>query len=172
MEATLRNKWLFALLLLLFSAFFVQKASSQRYLVYYPSHNLKKKIQINVGDMLDFKTKSESGFQRGFITNIDVQHIYFNDLILKISAIDKIKVYTGKSRAIIPRIIGYGAQLYIVVRVINSLIQNDKPIISPLELAITLPIIAAYYIYEFAFNTKYKVYKVSENKPLKPIIFR
>jgi len=168
METNLRMTWRF--LLLLFCAFIVSESSAQRYLAFYPNNNYKKKIQIGIGQVIEFKTKDDDSFQKGFISYIDEQYIYFNELALKISAIDKLRVHTGKSRAIIPRILGYGAHLYVVVRLINSLIRNDKPIITPLELAITLPIIAAYYIYEFGFNTKYKIYKISDKNPLKPII--
>lgn len=168
METNLKITWRFILFFL--CAFITNECASQRYLSFYPNNNYKKKIQIGIGQVIEFKTKDDDSFQKGFISYIDEQYIYFNELALKISAIDKLRVYTGKSRAIIPRILGYGAHLYVVVRIINSLIRSDKPIITPLELAITLPIIVAYYIYEFGFNTKYKTYKTSDKNPLKPVI--
>ncbi len=155
---------------LFFCTLCISESVAQRYLAYYPNNNYKKKIQIGIGQTLEFKTKEDDSFQKGYISFIDEQYVYFNELALKIAAIDKIRVYTGKGRAIIPRVLGYGAHLYIAVRIVNSLLQSHSPIITPLELAITLPIIAAYYIYEFAFNTKYKVYNVNEKHPIKPII--
>jgi len=147
-------------------------ADAQRFLYFDPPMGgPARTLRYHPGDEITLKMKDDDGgFYTGYITEIRDSVFFINHVPVRPYEIEAIRIRRHKGRAIIPRAIGWGAHVYIAARLINSLINHHDPVITPLELGITLPIIAGYYVYEFGINTKKRTYKVNSNHPVKIII--
>lgn len=148
----------------------VLQAEAQRFMTFQPPGGPRKKVTYSLMDEITLKFKGEKGFYTGSITHITDTAFFVNNIAVKPSEVDALRVRTGKDRAIIPRLLGGGAHLYLAVRIINSLINHLNPIITPWELIICGAIIVPYYVYEFAINTKIRTYRVTPFRPLRIVI--
>jgi hypothetical protein len=157
----------FVVVILLLNYF---QAEAQRFMTFQPPGGPRKKVTYSLMDEITLKFKGEKGFYTGSITHITDTAFFVNNIAVKPSQVDALRVRTGKDRAIIPRLLGGGAHLYLAVRIINSLINNLNPIITPWELIICGAIIVPYYVYEFAVNTKIRTYRVTPYRPLRIVI--
>lgn len=153
---------------------------AQRFIQFNPPLAGPKKIlRYSYGDEITLKLKYPSlidtfdgyyGFDAGIITRITDSVFYVNGQPVKPAEVEAIRIYRKKGRAIIPRTLGWGAHLYAAIRIINSLINQNDPIITPVEIGITGSLATAYYIYEFGFNTRKRTYRVTRKNPIKIII--
>jgi hypothetical protein len=166
-----------AVFLLLFCV--LTAADAQRFIQFTPPlAGPRRVLRYAYGDEITLKLKDPMadssggyvGFDTGYITQIQDSFFYVNGGRVRPREVESIRVYRKKGRAIIPRALGWGAQLYAAVRIINSLINHNDPIITPVEIGITGTLAAAYYVYEFGINTRQRTYKVTKKNPIKIII--
>jgi hypothetical protein len=163
----------FAALFLLFFLV-VNRPAAQRFLQYDPPMaGPRKTLRYTPGSEITLRLKDDDGgFYTGYISDIRDSVFYINTVPVVTGDVEAIRIRRSKGRAIIPRAIGWGAHAYLAVRLINSLINHSDPLITPIEIGITAPIIAGYYIYEFGINTRKRTYKPNARHPLRIIILK
>jgi hypothetical protein len=131
------------------------------FLIYHAPGGYNRRVYFYPGDELSIRLKPDPEFYTGRLTGIRDTFFTMNQIPVFVSQISSIRLNDAKRPAILAKALGIGAQLYLGVRIINSLIQDTRPVVTWTELAINIPIIIGYYAFEFGVNRKKRVFKVN-----------